>query len=294
MHAWSSRIMPPIERNARPSRLPIWRRWFRSFGIAWKENPPPFDRLVDLRKLESEIGYSFQDKEILNRALSHRSYAHDNGKGSKGSYERLEFLGDAVIGMVISEELFKAHPELMEGDLTKIKSILVSRSSLARCSGRIHLKDYLLFTGGTELMEGKSRVTILADGFEALVGAMYLDGGLEVVKSFLDRNLITDKDSITADHGLHSTKSNLLQLSQERFRTQPTYKVVKTSGPEHNKIFTCEVRVAGKWVAQGVGSSKKEAEKVAALNALKKLSAQNGNDLDDKGPGDADSKEEAG
>lgn len=229
------------------------------------------DRLTLLEELERSIEYTFRKKELLNRALSHRSYTHENGKGNAGSYERLEFLGDAVVGMIVSEELFRSNPDLMEGDLTKIKSSLVSRSSLARCSEKLKLEKYLLFTGGAELMEGKSKTTILADSFEALTGAIYLDGTIEDVRRFLVRVLMISKDSITREQILHSTKSILLQLSQERFRTQPIYKVVKTSGPEHNKVFTCEVCVAGKWIAEGSGSSKKEAEKVAALNALKLL-----------------------
>ncbi len=229
------------------------------------------DRLILLEELERSIEYTFRKKELLNRALSHRSYAHENGKGNMGSYERLEFLGDAIVGMIVSEELFKAYPDLMEGDLTKIKSSLVSRSSLARCSEKLKLENFLLFTGGTELMEGKSKKTILADSFEALVGAIYLDGTIEDVRRLLISVLMISKDSLTREQILHSTKSNLLQLSQERFRTQPTYKVVKTTGPEHKKVFTCEVCVAGKWIAKGSGSSKKEAEKVAALNALRLL-----------------------
>ncbi len=230
------------------------------------------NRLSLLRGLEEEIEYSFRNKDLLDRSLSHRSYAHDNGKGMEGSYERLEFLGDAVLGMVVSEGLFKAYPDLMEGDLTKIKSSLVSRSTLAKCSNFMKLERYLLITGGMDLLKGKSKGTILADSFEAVIGAMYLDGGLEVVKRFINRILMVSKDSITSEQILHSTKSNLLQLSQERFRSQPTYKVIKTTGPEHNKTFTCEVEIAGKRLGRGKGSSKKEAEKVAALNALKKLS----------------------
>ena len=229
------------------------------------------ERRRRLARLEREIGYTFRDKLLLNRALSHRSYAHDNGKGSRGSYERLEFLGDAVVGMIVSEELFRDHPNLMEGGLTKKKSTLVSRSSLAHCSKLIGLEAYLLFTGGSELMSGKSRVTILADGCESLIGALYLDGGLAVARRFLLPLLISTKDALTEERLLHSTKSNLLQLSQERYHAQPTYRVVGTSGPEHNKMFTCEVVVAGRRVAQGRGSSKKEAEKIAALNALRKL-----------------------
>jgi ribonuclease-3 len=232
---------------------------------------PSEERLRQLGGLERKIGYTFRDKALLNRALSHRSYAHDNGKGVEGSYERLEFLGDAIVGMIVSEELYRSHPDLMEGDLTKIKSSLVSRSSLAHCSKLAGIEDYLLFTGGSELMSGKSRVTILADSCEALIGALYLDGGLDVARRFLVPLLVSARDSLTTEQLLHSTKSNLLQLSQERYHAQPTYRVVRTTGPEHDKMFTCEVLVAGRRVALGRGSSKKEAEKVAALNALRKL-----------------------
>jgi ribonuclease-3 len=250
------------------------KRWSKSLRPVQKSAQISKSRVRLLEDLEEIIGYTFRDKDLLNRSLSHRSYAHDNGKGIRGSYERLEFLGDAVLGMIVSEELFKAYPDLMEGDLTKIKSSLVSRSTLARCSNMMKLERYLLITGGMDLLTGKSKGTILADSFEAVLGAMYLDGGLEVVNRFINRILMSSKDSITSEQILHSTKSNLLQLSQERFRSQPTYKVVKTTGPEHNKIFTCEVEVAGRRLGRGRGSSKKEAEKVAALNALRKLSPE--------------------
>ncbi len=228
-------------------------------------------RLDLLKLLERKVDYTFKDKVLLNRALSHRSYTNDNGQGSTGSYERLEFLGDAVLGMIVSEELYRADPEMMEGDLTKIKSSLVSRSSLARCSDSIHLDRYLLLSGGGDLMEGKSKDTILADGFEALIGAIYLDGGLHFARLLINSLLMPFKDTITKDRILHSAKSNLLQLSQKRYRTQPVYKVVKTTGPEHDKVFVCEVRVGGKWIARGRGKSKKEAEKLAAFHALNKL-----------------------
>jgi ribonuclease-3 len=260
--------------NSSISLKEMWKWVSGFFGSASSGYGLGSKRLPLLRELEGKLGYTFNSKELLNRALSHRSYAHDNDKGTAGSYERLEFLGDAVLGMVVSEELYKAYPDLMEGDLTKIKSSLVSRSSLAGCSDSFQLEKYLLFTGGTDLMQGKSKVTLLADSFEAILGAMYLDGNIEVVRRFLNQVLMKSKDSISTDHILHSTKSNLLQLSQERFRSQPIYKVVKTMGPEHDKVFTCEVRVAEKWIARGSGSSKKEAEKIAALNALRLLSTE--------------------
>jgi ribonuclease-3 len=184
----------------------------RAFNPGRSEGEIQPDRLAVLKKLEESIGYSFNNKKLLNRALSHRSYAHENGKGTKGSYERLEFLGDAILGMIVSEELFKANPELMEGELTKLKSSLVSRSTLARCSDSICLEEYLLCTGGAELMKGKSKVTILADSFEALLGAIYLDGNLEIARRFLNQVLIISQDSITTEQILHWTKSKLLEL----------------------------------------------------------------------------------
>ncbi len=251
-----------------------WRKLFAFLESARSDNDLSEERVAVLARLEEQIDYVFKDKQILNQALSHRSYAHDNGKGTLGSYERLEFLGDAVLGMIVSDELFRTHPEFMEGELTRLKSSLVSGSSLARCSTLIDLHKYLLFTGGKSIMEGKSKATIQADSLEALLGAMYIDGSLEDVRRFVTRLLLEAKDSISEDQVLHSTKSNLLQLSQERFQTQPSYKVVKTTGPEHDKVFTCEVKVAGKWIARGSGTSKKEAEKVAALHALKILTSE--------------------
>jgi ribonuclease-3 len=259
-----------------------WKRFFGGYRLSKGESSLDAERLRELSELERKIGYAFRNKAILDRALSHRSYTHDNGKGIEGSYERLEFLGDAVVGMIVSEELFKSHPDLMEGDLTKIKSSLVSRSSLAHCSDLVSTQNFLLYTGGTDLMSGKSKVTILADSFEALIGALYLDGGLDAARRFLIPLLVEAKETLTREQLLHSTKSNLLQLSQERYHAQPTYRVVMTTGPEHDKEFTCEVLVAGKQVARGRGSSKKEAEKVAALNALRKLMPEE-EDIDRRG-----------
>lgn len=224
-----------------------------------------------LRELEQKIDYSFKDWKILNRALSHRSYVSGTSGNGLLSYERLEFLGDAALGLIVSEILYHDNPELTEGGLTRTKSSLVSREALIRCSEKLDLGKYMLLSSRENLLEGRARMTILSDCFEALLGAIYLDGGIIHARALVKRLILDDIDELTPFLEFHQAKNRLLRISQERHQEQPCYRITKAGGPEHDRVFTCEVSVNGSVVGRGSGRSKKEAEKWAALDALKVL-----------------------
>jgi ribonuclease-3 len=231
-------------------------------------------REILLRELEKKIDYRFRDTGLLNTALSHRSYASGNASGPV-SYERLEFLGDAALGLIVSELLYKENPGLAEGELTRKKSSLVSREALVRCSEKLGLEKYILISSRENLLTGRSRTAILADSFEALLGAMYIDGGELQLGSLVKRILMDDAEAMHPFLEFHQAKNRLLRITQEVHQTQPDYRITKTDGPEHDRVFACEVSVRGKLLGRGYGRSKKEAEKRAALDALARLEELN-------------------
>jgi ribonuclease-3 len=228
-----------------------------------------------LRGLEKKIGYRFRDVRLLNMALSHRSYTSGmNGNGDV-SYERLEFLGDAALGLIVSELLYRENPGFAEGELTRNKSSLVSREALVRCSETLGIEKYILISSRENLLRGRSRAAILADSFEALLGAMYLDGGEAQANALVKRLLTDDAEAMHPFLEFHQAKNRLLRIIQEVYQTQPEYRITKTDGPEHDRVFACEVSVRGRKLGRGYGKSKKESEKRAALDALKGIEEEN-------------------
>lgn len=215
--------------------------------------------------LEKSIGYSFQDKKLLNTALTHSSYANEIKKGCK-SNERLEFLGDAVLSIVVSDYLFNRF-HMAEGDLSKLRAALVCEKSLCKLAAGIGLGDYLLLGKGEEQMGGRSRSSILADAFEALIAAIYQDGGLEAARGFI-LPFITEALDNDRDLSFKDYKTLLQEIVQKNPQELLTYVLVEESGPDHDKQFHVEVHLNSNVIGRGIGRSKKNAEQLAAKEAL--------------------------
>ena len=190
------------------------------------------------------------------------------------SNERLEFLGDAVLDLIVTEDLFRRQPDKREGDLTQIKSLLVSKAVLAEKSRDIGIGDFLCLSREEDLAGGRERTSILGDAFEAVLGALYLDGGLEPSRQFINRHLLSIQDEITSDGTYLNFKSALLEYTQGKGNGHPRYLVHAEDGPDHRKTFTVEVLVGGDRVGLGQGRSKKEAQQMAAREALEKLGVE--------------------
>ena len=217
-----------------------------------------------MESLEKRLGYHFQRRELLSEALNHSSYANEH-KGSLSSNERLEFLGDSVLGFVSAEYLFERHPGLPEGDLTRMRASLVCEQSLYEVAKELDLGAYLKLGRGEESGGGRERQSILADAVEAVFAAVYLDGGIEAVRELIIRVLL---GRAPAAEERKDYKTTLQEVVQRRSGQVLTYHMVSQSGPDHNKTFLFEVRLNGLSVGQGSGHSKKEAEQAAARDAL--------------------------
>ncbi len=215
--------------------------------------------------LEEVIGYKFKNGKLLDEALTHKSHAAE--RGSPGDNERLEFLGDSVLGLVVSCYLFRTHLSEDEGYLSKAKSAIVSRANLARWAAALRLGEHLFLGAGEQLSGGKERQSILANAMEAVLGAVYLDGGLppaqRVITHWLASQVPEDMD---ADY-----KSGLQEQIQKRHKQPPGYELLQEEGPEHNKLFTVRVYIGKKTLGLGTGKNKKEAHQAAAKNALEYL-----------------------
>ncbi len=225
--------------------------------------------MADLTGLEENLGVRFKDRSKLLAALIHSSYV--NEKPGYDSNERLEFLGDAVIGLVVAETLYEALPQAAEGELTQKRAALVSRASLARIAQKIELGDYLLLGRGEEATSGRMKLANLAGAIEAVIAAVYLEMGIEVARTVILRLMRDEIDRILSTPEETDYKSELQELTQSQGRGTPAYRLAGETGPDHNKIFTVELIVGGSVLAAGSGKSKKIAETEAAKNALKKL-----------------------
>lgn len=224
---------------------------------------------MTLDELEQTIQVSFTNKTLLKQAFVHRSYLNES-KEFKESNERLEFLGDAVLSCITSDYLFLSYPQFPEGTLTNIRSTLVKTKSLADTAKELRLGDLLLLSHGEESSGGRNNESLLADCFEALLGAMYLDSGMEVAKAYIQRILLPKTTSIIATKSYMDFKSVLQEIVQEKTKISPTYRVVKSEGPDHNKTFWVEVMTGDVPLGQGQGKSKQDAEQAAAQVALEK------------------------
>ena len=223
--------------------------------------------------LQQAIGYRFRDRGLLEHAMTHTSRANEDVSGGVHDNESMEFLGDAVVGFVIADVLFREFPDFDEGEKSKTKAALVSTATLARQAERLNLGEHLLLGRGEEKTGGRRKQALLADGYEALIAAIYLDGGIEHVRTFIIREfspLLAEVQKLGVA-GAQDYKSALQELLQARDQPLPEYRLIGTMGPDHRKLFQVEVVVNGEALAESTGPSKKEAEQDAARAALDKL-----------------------
>ncbi|MFC2022538.1 ribonuclease III [Chloroflexota bacterium] len=223
--------------------------------------------MVDLDNVQQALGVSFNDRSLLEQALVHSSYINENPAFTATSNERMEFLGDAVLGCVIAEKLYQDFPGLDEGEMTRLRSALVRRESLASVAGNIGLGGYIYLGKGEETSGGRRKLTNLAAALEAVIAAVYLDQGLAVTRDFILCLFRLELEGITSRRP-SDYKSQLQELTQSSWRLSPAYRLVETTGPDHDKTFTVEVMVGDKVLGQGEGKSKRVAETDAARLAL--------------------------
>lgn len=223
--------------------------------------------IYNISKFEEIIDYTFEDKSYILEALTHSSYSNEN-KNYKFN-ERLEFLGDSVLSIVISDYLFKKEKDLPEGELTKLRANIVCEESLSEVGGQIHLGDYLLLGKGEEATGGRDRISIIADALEAVIAAIYLDGGLEQASKFIFKFMEEIIENSIEGKIFRDYKTYLQEVLQSKGEQNIWYKLLEEKGPDHNKRFVMEVGINDKVLGVGEGKSKKDAEQVAAKSALK-------------------------
>lgn len=228
--------------------------------------------LEDIAQIEGKIGYHFHDAALLAQAFIHRSYVNEN-RSALGHNERLEFLGDSILGMLIADHLYRRLPDTAEGDLSLLRSRLVEAGSCGAYIAKLDIAHFLLLGKGEQLNKGRGRETILADLFEAIIGAIYLDGGMEAARGFIFKNFSTEIDQLI-EAPWQNWKALLQDWCQKRYQQAPVYSVICQSGPDHSKLFTVAVAVYDHELGRGSGASKKEAQQAAAAAALTYLQAE--------------------
>ena len=221
-----------------------------------------------MQELEKKMGYTFRNPALLGEALSHSSYANEHRNARLNSNERLEFLGDSVLGFVTAEYLFAGHPDLPEGDLTRIRAALVCEQSLYEVARKLDLGRYLKLGRGEEAGGGRERTSILADATEAVFAAVYLDGGIQAASALIHRVLLNAERESAVEERRRDYKTALQELVQRQADQVLSYRMVGEHGPDHAKVFSAEVLLNGKSIGSGSGHSKKEAEQSAARSAL--------------------------
>ena len=219
-----------------------------------------------MERLEQIIGYTFRNKKLLKQALTHSSYANEKKLGKLGCNERLEFLGDAVLELVSSDVLYAKFPQIPEGELTKKRASLVCEPSLAYCARQFDLPNYLLLGRGEDMTGGRMRDSIVSDATEALLGAIYLDGGFEKAREFVLKFILNDMEHKQL---FYDSKTILQELVQEKGRQTVEYVLTKETGPDHNKQFSVDVLINGTPAGSGTGHTKKAAEQAAAYQAIR-------------------------
>ena len=224
--------------------------------------------MPDWRDLEARLSLKFKNPELLRLALIHTSYLNEHPGIGIGSNERLEFLGDAALGVVVAHQLYELYPDVDEGKLTELRAHLVRRDTLARAAARFDLGEYLHLGRGEDAAGGRRRPTNLARTYEAVVGAIFLDGGIVKARAFIRRSLREEFAALRKKGMPHDPKSRLQEVIQSRWQTTPSYKLLKTEGPDHARRFTVQVLVGGRTLGIGEGRSKQMAEKEAAQKAL--------------------------
>ncbi len=222
------------------------------------------------KELQKKIGYEFKNPDLLREALTHPSLAHEKEHNNNHN-QRLEFLGDAVLQLILTDRVFRLYPDLLEGKLTQIRAHLANRHTLFRRAQELDLGKYLFLGKGEETSGGRQRLSNLADAYESLLGAIYIDGGIRAAKQFVHQQFAEELKQIRQTSPRQNPKGNLQELLQAKSPANPHYRVVQESGPDHNKYFEVVVEWQGKEIGRGQGSSKKQAEAAAAEAALGKM-----------------------
>lgn len=228
--------------------------------------------MSELKKFQEMIGYTFKNEQLLKQALTHSSYANEKHLKKLSDNERLEFLGDAVLEVVSSEFLFQNYPNLTEGQLTKLRASIVCEPTLANCTESIQLGDFLFLGKGEDHTGGRTRKSILSDAMEAVIGAIYLDGGFASAKEFIHKYVFNDIENKAL---FYDSKTILQELVQGKYDARVRYELTGENGPEHRKTFSVAVYVGDAMYGEGIGKSKKHAEMQAAYNAIIKLRERN-------------------
>jgi ribonuclease-3 len=223
---------------------------------------------MDLEKLEKKLGIPFKNKDLLTEALTHRSYLNEFPRWHLPHNERLEYLGDAVLELLVSEELFTKFPTYPEGQLTVLRAALVNYQILAKVAEGLGLVNFILMSRGEKKDTGKAREVILANAMEAVIGAIYLDQGFEEMRPFVRKFVMSNLDEVLTTRSYKDAKSELQEMTQEKLKVTPNYRILEESGPAHKRIFKMGVYFGDKLIASGEGASKQEAELEAAKNAL--------------------------
>ncbi len=229
-----------------------------------------------LTALQNRIKVKFKEKSLLRHSLIHRSYVNETGNGKMNDNERLEYLGDSVLALVVNEYIYNRFYDYPEGDLAKIKSAVVSETTLAKIAREINLGSFLVMGKGEEQSGGRDRTSILANSFEALIGAVYLDSGLKCVRKFILSFLRKEIERIDNMSYLRDPKTTLQEYVQKKYKERPVYEVVEEKGPDHRKEFIVKLIINGKEAATGTGSSKRKAEMNAAEFILKSVNENGG------------------
>ncbi len=224
--------------------------------------------MADLAAFETKLGYAFSDKRLLETAFTHRSYLNENKAAGREHNERLEFLGDAVLELAVTEFLYAKYPEKPEGELTAFRAALVNTQSISDAGTKLGINEYLLLSRGESKDIGRARLIILANAFEALIGALYLDSGYEAAKKFIADQLFHKTDAVVAGRLWQDAKSKLQEIAQEKNGITPTYQVMSQTGPDHDKVFIVGAYIGQERLAVGEGRSKQEAEQDSAQKAL--------------------------
>lgn len=248
--------------------------WVAAWRRRWGRRSVPAEiSRQDLRRLEKRVGYRFADPSLLVHALKHRSFVYANRGRGLDSNERLEFLGDAVLDLLVADFLFCAYPDKREGELTQMKSQLVSRAVLAKRAADLGLGHFVLLSPEESRAGGHDQPSILSDAFEALMGAIYLDGGMKPCRCFVEKVVLEGFDAVLKSDDFTNFKSKLLEHTQSQGHGHPKYLVQAEKGPDHDKVFSVEVVITGEKLGDGQGRSKKEAQQMAAKDALERLGA---------------------
>jgi len=224
--------------------------------------------MPNFSEFQEKIGYTFKNAELLQQAFTHRSYLNENRQPGRQHNERLEFLGDAVLELVVTEFLFAKYPEKTEGELTAVRAALVNTQSISSAATNLGMNDYLLLSRGESKDTGRARQIILANAFEALIGAIYLDSGYKPAAEFIAQQLFNRADEIVEKRLWQDAKSRFQEVAQEKTSITPSYQMLSQTGPDHDKRFVVGVFLNSEKIAQGEGRSKQEAEQAAAEKGL--------------------------